>query len=163
MTKKPIFEHGLWKSHMIDWNLSPLFRIYRYYYSILAVTDLPQLRTEQFKKLLPLSHNYVNFCRKNVRWRAVVILRGWSKYIKNANFFAESNGYIANFWKRWNRAAIWFLLKRCFPCRIEYHRYRSLDEKNWHANQTYDTFYPFCILRSVTSTWSRPDGQPQDS
>ena len=90
---------------------------------------------------------FVFFCR-NSGLRAVLIFRRWSKYIKNAKFYAESNGYIADVWRRRNYAAIWFLLKWCFRCRIEYHRYRR-KKKKWRANQTNDTFYPFRILRST--------------
>jgi hypothetical protein len=52
---------------------------------------------------------FVIFCR-NSGLRAVSIFRWWSKYIKNAKFCAEFNGCIGIFYKRWNHAAIQFLL-----------------------------------------------------
>ncbi len=79
----------------------------------------------------------------------MLIFRWWSKYIKNAKLCAEFNGCIGIFYKRRNRAAIWFLLIWCFCCKIEYRRYRRQDEKKLarQSNQN-DMFYPFCIIRS---------------
>ncbi len=37
------------------------------------------------------------FFRRNSGLRAVLIFRRWSKYIKNAKFYAESNDCIADF------------------------------------------------------------------
>ncbi len=87
------------------------------------------------------------FFRRNSGLRAVLIFRRWSKYMKNAKFYAELNGYIADVWKRQNRAAIRFLLKRCFRCRIEYHRYCSPDEKKIYVPTNQWHVLPFSYLK----------------
>ncbi len=53
-----------------------------------------------------LSHNYSYIWCFSFGLRAMLSFRRWSKYIKNAKFYAESNGCIADFYKHRNCGAI---------------------------------------------------------
>ncbi len=90
----------------------------------------------------------------------MLIFRRWSKYIKNAKFFTESDGAIGIFWKRWYHAVIQFLLIWRFCRKLEYRRYRRIEEKNWRAHHTNDMFNPFCIIRSRKPCKTQRTGFP---
>jgi hypothetical protein len=96
------------------------------------------------------------FFRRNSGLRAVLIFRRWSKYIKSAKFCAESDGAIGYFWKQLYRAAIQFLLIQRFRCRIEYRRYRRIDEKKLAHPSNQWQVLPFLYHRSKNISQNTP-------